>query len=108
MYYTSINSIDIPFLHDAALVCGMKGYNLRNLYIDKNGECAVAFWGTLSINDIATIIQNFWVEELDFPKALKKAQSGLYHEWFTNEISKDQPHGFTMIYTPDNINYTKL
>ena len=62
MYATTLNDIENAFLHDAVMLCEMQGYKLRSLYMDKDGECAVSFWGKLTeeqIKILNTIAQSY-------------------------------------------------
>jgi len=108
MYWTNSSEIEIPFLANAAYVLNLKGLSLRSIHVDPSGECAISYWGCLSLNDIATVIQNYWTEDILFADALKMTKSGKYHDWFEDATTRDHPNGFTQIYTPDGIDYRNL
>lgn len=104
MYYTDIQTIDIPFLHDAALVCKEMGHKLRSIYMDPNGECAISYWGNLSLEDRARIFLSYLPYDAPYEECYQMAQELGYCEWF----KEDRPNGFTTFYTPNGIDYRKL
>lgn len=64
MYYTSIEEIKYPELHDAVLLASVLMKNrcnsqLKSVYMDPNGECAITFSGKLSDDDIEQIKLQF-------------------------------------------------
>lgn len=107
MFYTNIKDIEIPFLHDAALVCKLKGFNLRSIYVDPSGECAISYWGDISLQDSATILQNYIPDDVDINECYAMVKEGPYRRWFKSEDSTHL-NGYTQIYTPDGINYKTL
>ena len=107
MYYTEVSTIEIPFLHDATMVCEEIGHKLRSIYVDPNGECAISYWGDLSLIDRARVLQNYLPYDAPFEECYKMAQNKNYTRWFS-ECTAKHPNGYTQLYTPDGIDYRKL
>lgn len=114
MHITSIQDIEIPFLHDAAYVLslreddkGEKIYKLRSLYMDKSGECAISYYGKLTEQQIKEVMINFCYPGEDksyddiHPKVWKDYE---YMKGNTSEGRLD----YTVIYTPDDLDYRTL
>lgn len=104
MYYTEINTIEISFLYDAAMVCKKIGHKLRSIYIDPSGECAISYWGDLALNARARILQNYLPDDVPYEECYQMVQNERYCEWF----ERDKPNGFTTFYTPDGLDYRLL
>ncbi len=102
MYATKIQDIENPYLHDAAYILELQGFKLRSIHMDPSGECAISYWGCLSVEQIATVIQNFWFGDVERNKALQLASDSHNHKWFRDA---SHPNGFTQIYTPDGVDY---
>lgn len=92
MYWCKRQDIDIPFIHDAVLLCEMKGLKLRDVYMDNHGELAIAFFGKLSKDDIKFVIMQFCKDDKEIAEP-EEHQDFVYR--------KD----FTEIYTPDGVDY---
>ena len=109
MYWTTIESIGIPFLHDAAMVCAMRGYDLRSIYVDPDGRCAISYWGTLDIFLAASILQEYLPYKTFFEEIIGIIEENptRYYECFDEEDPR-HPEGYTTIYTPDDIDYRDL
>lgn len=107
MYYTEIDKIDIPFLHDAALVCQEIGHKLRAIYMDPHGECAISYWGDLSLTNRARILQNYLPDDVPFEECYQMVQDRTNCKWF-NEGDSEHPNGYTIFYTPDGLDYRTL
>lgn len=107
MYAITISEIEIPFLHDAAMVCDMKNYNLRSIHVDPSGECAISYWGDISLADSAIILQNYLTEDVDLDECYCMVKEGSYRKWFKSDDPK-HPNGYTTLYTPDGIDYRTL
>lgn len=106
MYATKVSEIENPWLHDAAYVLELQGFKLRSIHMDPDGECAISYYGCLSVEQIATVIQNFWFGDVERYKAIQmvKENNQLY-EWFKDTDGGKHPNGFTQIYTPDGVDY---
>ena len=107
MYATTVQDIENPFLHDAALVCEKKGFKLRSLYMDPSGECAVSYWGDISLMDSATILLNYLPYDAPYEECYKLAKECNYRRWYKGD-DKEHPNGFTQFFTPDGIDYRNL
>lgn len=114
MYAQTIQDIENPFLHDAALVLsfrennkGEKIYRLRSLYMDKSGECAIAYYGRLTEDQIKEVMVNFCYpgEDVSFDEV-----HPIYMQDYSYENGRhaNGETEFTTIYTPDGLNYKTL
>lgn len=104
MIYFNSTFINNPFLHDAVLVTQLLGYKFHSLYIDPLGECAVKYKGELSERDVATILQQFYIEDI----SIHDIHPERYKDWEVDYIKHTDKVGFTTIYTPDGVNYKKI
>lgn len=104
MYWTQVSEIDNPFLHDAAMVCEERGFKLRSIHVDTNGECAVSYWGSPNIYEVASILQNYMPGDASYEECFKMVSEEEYYKWFPCN-DREHPNGFTQIYTPDGIDY---
>lgn len=114
MYTTSIQDIENPILHDAALVLslrkndkGEKIYKLRSLYMDKSGECAISYYGHLTEQEIKEVMINFCYPLED--KSYDDIEPTVWrdYEYFIGNPSKKSLN-YTTIYTPDGLDYRTL
>lgn len=103
MYWSKIEEIDVPVLHDAALLCSMQGMKFRSLYMDPQGELAISFYGRLPIEKIREVLIQFH----ENPDALYSSVNPEEHVDYIYQ--NDHQEGYTtQIYTPDGVNYRKL
>lgn len=107
MYATSISDIKVPYLHDAALACKLKGFKFRSLYMDSSGECAISYYGILSEQEIAEIMLNFCYlgEDKSYDEINPKVWKD--YEFMKGNSSEGNPD-YTTIYTPDGLDYRTL
>ena len=105
MYYTEVLTIEIPFLHDAAMVCEEIGHKLRSIYMDPSGECAISYWGDLSLEQRARVLQNYLPDDVPYEECYQMVQDRNYCQWI---FDKNHPNGYTMFYTPDGLDYKHL
>ena len=107
MYATTIQDIEIPFLHDAALACELKGFKFRSLYMDPTGECAISYYGHLTEQQIKEVIINFCYPGED------KSYDEVHPEYLKDYTYENGHHSngekeYTIIYTPDDLDYRTL
>ena len=114
MYTNTIQDINIPFLHDAAYVLSLrendKGeqiFKLRNLYMDPTGECAISYYGWLTEQQIKEVMINFCYPGED------KSYDEVHPEYMKDYTYENGHHAngetnYTIIYTPDNLDYRTL
>lgn len=114
MYATSIQDIENPFLHDAALVLslrendkGEKTYKFRSLYMDKSGECAISYYGYLTEQQIKEVMVNFCYPGED--KSYDDIEPTMWrdYEYMKGNVSEGRPD-YTVIYTLDSLDYRTL
>ena len=110
MYASAIQDIENPILRDAAWVLSIRKGNpfkFRSIYMDKNGECAISYYGKLSEFQIKEIMINFCypMEDKSFNEI---------HPIYLQDYTYDNGHhangesAFTTIYTPDGLDYRTL
>lgn len=114
MYTTSIQGIENPFLHDAALVLslrendkGEKIFKFRSLYMSKSGECAISYYGYLTKQQIKEVMMNFCYPLED--KSYDEIHPRIWkdYEYMKGNPSEEAPD-YTTIYTPDDLDYRTL
>lgn len=114
MYATSIQDIENPILHDAALVLslrendkGEKIFKFRSLYMDKSGECAISYYGHLTEQQIKEVMINFCYPLED--KSYDEVHPTVWkdYEFMKGNSSEGNPD-YTTIYTPDGLDYRTL
>lgn len=114
MYTTSIQDIENPFLHDAALVLslrekdkGEKIFKFRSLYMGKSGECAISYYGYLTEHQIKEVMMNFCYPKED--KSYDEIHPKIWenYEYMKGNPSEETPD-YTTIYTPDGLDYRTL
>lgn len=106
MYATNLNDIENAFLHDAVMLCEMQGFKLRSLYMDKDGECAVSFWGKLNEEQIKNILIQFYLDDV-----LLDDINPVFNKDYTYRYEVDPKNGgreYTDIFTPDGIDYKTM
>lgn len=114
MYASNINQINNPFLHDAAYVLslrenskGEKIFKFRSLYMNKNGECVISYYGYLTEQEIKEVMRNFCYPMED------KSYSDIHprpfwdYEYWKGNSYENKPD-YTTICTPKGLNYNKL
>ena len=115
MYATTIQDIEVPFLHDAAYVLslrendkGKKIFEFRSLYMDKSGECTISYYGELTEQEIKEVMINFcYPGEDKFYDEIHPKIDNDYIYIDENSLCKgDRPH--TTIFTPDGLDYRTL
>ena len=105
MYATTLNDIENAFLHDAIIVCEMQGFKLRSLYMDKDGECAVSFYGKLTEEQVKNILIQFYLDDV----LLDDIHPEYYKDYkYENRRNANGEEGFTQIFTPDGIDYRTM
>lgn len=109
MYATTIQDIENPILHDAALVLSLrendkeeKIYNFRSLYMDRSGECAISYYGKLTEHQIKEVMINFCYPMED------KSYDEIHPSYNTDYYYPDTDEEYTIIYTPDGLDYRTL
>lgn len=109
MYATTIQDIENPFLHDAALVLslrendkGEKIYKFRSLYMSWSGQCAISYYGHLTAQQIKEVIINFCYPGED--KSYDEVHPSYNIDYYYSDTDED----FTVIYTPDGLDYKTL
>lgn len=114
MYALNINQINNPFLTDAAYILslrenskGEKIFKFRSLYMDKSGECAISYYGKLTIDQIKEVMINFCYPHEDKSYDELDPQYGIDYD-YNNPHNADKKSEFTTIFTPDGLNYNKL
>ena len=114
MYAQTIQDIENPFLHDAALVLslrennkGEKIYKLRSLYMDKSGECAISYYGWLTKDQIKEVMVNFCYPGEDVSVDEVHPTVWKNYEYMKGNSSEGNPD-YTTIYTPDGLDYKTL
>ena len=112
MYWTEINTIEIPYIADAAYVLslrennkGEKIFNLRSIYMDPTGECAISYYGHLSERDIKEVMINFCYPDED--KCYDEIHPKLKKD-FVYSIHSNKEKDYTQIYTPDGLDYRTI
>lgn len=112
MYCTDIKDIEIPFLANAAFVLslrennkGEKMFKLRSLYMDKSGECAISYYGRLTEQQIKEVMINFCYpgEDKSYDEIHLSYNKDYYYP-YTDGTDED----YTIIYTPDGLDYRTL
>lgn len=114
MYTTSIQDIENPILHDAALVLslrenskGEKIFKFRSLYMDKSGECAISYYGHLTEQQIKEVMINFCYPLED--KSYDEIHPEQYKDYtYENGHCSNNEREYTTIYTPDGLDYRTL
>ena len=114
MYWTEINTIEIPYIADAAYVLslrennkGEKIFNLRSIYMDPTGECAISYYGHLSERDIKEVMINFCYpgEDKCYNEIHPKIWKNYTYEPGNRSENKME---YTVIYTPDGLDYRTI
>lgn len=105
MYATTLNDIENAFLHDAVMMCEMQGFKLRSLYMDKDGECAVSFYGKLTEEQVKNILIQFYLDDV----LLDDIHPQYFQDYkYENGHNTDKEGEFTQIFTPDGIDYRTM
>jgi hypothetical protein len=114
MYTSRISDIEIPYLHNAAYVLslredtkGNKIYKFRSLHVDPCGECAISYYGKLSEQQIKEIMINFCypMEDKCYDEITPKYNIDYCYQNGHHANGEDE---FTIIFTPDGLDYTKI
>lgn len=114
MHYSDIKDIDVPFLADAAYTLslrendkGDKIYKFRNLYMEESGECAISYYGRLTEQQIKEVMINFCYPGED--KSYDEIHPTVWrdYEYLKGNASEGNPN-YTIIYTPDGLDYRTL
>lgn len=104
MYTTTINDIENAFLHDAVMLCEMQGFKLRSLYMDKDGECAVSFYGKLTEEQVKNILIQFYLDDVLLDDIHPEYYKDYRYRTPRNNCEKE----YTDIFTPDGIDYRSM
>lgn len=104
MYATTLNDIENDFLHDAVMLCEMQGFKLRSLYMDKDGECAVSFYGKLTEEQVKNILIQFYLDDV----LLDDIHPEYYKDYSYRTPRNNHEKEYTDIFTPDGINYRNM
>lgn len=96
MLYTNTKDINIPFLHDAAVVLS-KRYCLKGIYLDHEGGIALYFDGKLPLSSIKDVLQNINPNDVSTDE--------LHPEFHIDYTYSD---GYTNVFSPDDIDYRML
>lgn len=114
MYWTNISEIENSYLHDAAFVLslqtkpeGGKRFKFRSIYMDKNGECAISYYGKLSKDEVKELMVNYCYPGIDMCQDQINPEYLLDYTYDVDSRSMEESD-FTTIYTPDNVNYNYL
>lgn len=114
MYAITIQDIENPFLHDAALALslrendkGEKIYKFRSLYMDKYGQCAISYYGFLTEQQIKEVMINFCYPRED--KSYDEIHPTVWKDYeFMRGNSSEKNPDCTTIYTHDGLDYRTL
>lgn len=93
MLYTNVKDINLPFLHNAAVVLS-KRYCLKGIYLDHEGGVALYFDGKLPMNAIKDVLQNISPED--------KYLDDIHPEC---HIDYTYSNGYTNVFSSDGIDY---
>lgn len=105
MIWHKVEEINNPFIHDAVLLCTLKGMSLRSVYMDQNGELAIRFNGKLSEQDIAFCLDCF----NPYPNAETRLSDIHPINMVDYVIQNDHQDGYsTEIYSQEGIDYRNL
>ena len=105
MIWNNVNEIDIPFVHDAVLLCALAGMQLRSVYMDPNGELAIRFNDKLSEKNIAFVLMQL----NPYPNAETSINDIHPVNMIDYAIQNDHQTGYsTEIYSLEGIDYRNL
>lgn len=106
MYATTLNDIENAFLHDAVMLCEMQGFKLRSLYIDKDGGCAICFWGKLNEEQIKNILIQFYIDDVLLDDIHPKINKD--YDYMYESDPKNAGKEYTVVFSPDGIDYRTM